>query len=1207
MGIREELADKANAGNLEFISSKFEVVKNLFENSQPQTRNVAAETCSLWAQRFNRCLPSNASGLRDLPPIGDIDALISTVTDRWSTGDPSYKAALKKFVTNVFVARQKLDPSLSIQKLVDHVVSYAKDDQRICYGVLDSIARSSSENCAKLMQCLPADFLERSFKALVSDEGSNSHLIGRCLVGMLGHESPQKWYDLTEPFIASSEFYQPTMTYFIQPVLQQHRSASQAFEEYYTLCDSLRSRDPTVEIGVLKAAKNAKLEVGPLVQQSKVIKHALVLDDKRLRYDALQLLCCATRKLTTPVSPEVVDSIISAGPALLAEGDPKSRSDVISALRNLLIRLQTSKSSHSKLVEYIAEWCSLSLVPGAPYRCLAMATRLLALFKDYELLNFNDYPQLVHNLLNGILSDFADIRGACVALLEGVEIPALQSQLASVKALGFSLLESSRGGDAGARILEFLHSRFPEERIDQQVVEDLEAKLALADKDIHKASLEFSIHGYFIALRLFAVGKKAVELVEIAWEVCSPPLMALAPEGMDENTLNFSWKACKECALLIESCNRKLLSEMGPKRLLDSMALMLSDMTHWGAFSSIPPAFIAVAKCDPDYALHLVWQQINELESRQKSRSVTRRSAGLPMLITSSLTAKFDKSVVNALFRLATLPFAEGEAEELEMPQVHGMNCLRAVLTDAELTKPSIEFVESAVQLALQQFRSPSWSLRNCAAMLFSSLFKRLFGVRGFPIAASVFFQRYRSLKGIVLTQLLLAREDAENNMANDAVFPALSILAKLQTISATDDTLSVFWEPIITLLSSPSWKIREMAARVVGAMTHADSALDCVCAFVNNLSGRANEMHGYALAVNQLLEKANNINSTNDDTTKVLISKIEAILKHSQCMEVNVELVIAYKLLGGKSRVVAFEDLPKLPHLNPSIATFEAEQIDLSPPVQDISRYAHHWTPVLRKLPPSSWTEELATKVASDESQLPDIQALALQVLQSKSSDSHISTLAQKFIGEKYALEVRREALVLLAKQANASTYLANLSEFSADEAPVESRRSAAQSILTFFHSPANGAPTDELLYILYKLLSDEEEDIRDSSASALCYFAGLESVDAPAICENAILSKISSEYLTSKLVFNLVEDAKLAMQDANSSELFVIEEESLFRDELRSIRMQGEFCASPSEAQQKSVEEAATILGAADETPFKNASKEICRVRARINVLRK
>lgn len=90
--------------------------------------------------------------------------------------------------------------------------------------------------------------------------------------------------------------------------------------------------------------------------------------------------------------------------------------------------------------------------------------------------------------------------------------------------------------------------------------------------------------------------------------------------------------------------------------------------------------------------------------------STTRRSAGIPALMTSILSANSDKpafrDVMAELISLARRPVELSEKDETNLPQVHGMNCLKEIFKSSTLGKKSEGHIADCLQLAADSLNS---------------------------------------------------------------------------------------------------------------------------------------------------------------------------------------------------------------------------------------------------------------------------------------------------------------------------------------------------------------------------------------------------------------------------------------------------------------------------------------------------------------------
>lgn len=1202
MSLLENLRKRKLSPDFQWQILQFGEVFQLF--IEFKNRSECAEVLSLWMSRFRNLQLTDAQ-IVELDRMNfskKLSELAVLITDRWVSGDPSYQLLVKKSLQNIWIIYTELvgfDDAFTA--FVTHAASYANSDVRIAYGVLESVARINKSFSTKTLEGLPEGFTASSFQAM-SDAYSRSGVIGRCLAAILGPMGPKVWFQHTQKLISDPSTYQTVMTYFVEPVLKQSRESQLGFGEFYELCKPLQS--PSVEIGILKAGKNAKIDVSDQIRSSTMISQSLSSLSRNLRFDALRLLCNITHKLSEPVPSEVFDLIITNADSLFAEGEPKSRMDVYSSLRNLLIRVKVSKSHDvaAPFVEFVANWCATSLCPGMPYRCLAMAVKLLSLFVEMEIpILSQEHPwhrKLMISLFNCVLSDFNDIREMSVSFLsQSPELPFIDGILEDLENEALKLMTSSRNGEAGARLWQFLYSRYPDTKLPNRIVVELESILTMAMGNIEKAVSQTRMHGLIASLRLTPPEDKTrvVTLVRTVCEVCTPSLTEIAPEGISGELINFCWKAIKESSLLLEAyTNADMLNGIDEISLLHQLSQMLMKINHWGAFTSVAPPFVAIAKRNPEAASEIVWKTIQDLFSGSDSRSVTRRSAGLPLLVTSCLEARFDEKLVDSLFELANIPFSAStnEAEELEMSQVHGMNCIRAVVTTAGLSKKSTTYLGRAFEQCLKIFDSPSWSLRNCAAMLFSSLFKRFFGVRGIPISGSVFFQKFKNMRGLLQDNLANATRDSDLH----AVFPAVVVLGQLRPVSPTDGTLDEFWPVLVELLGSKAWKIRELAAHAVCSITHPAAVVDVVTEFCMSMSpSYQNEMHGLGLAVLELLSEE-----------KVELPKCQAILKRiilaNKCMETNTILYKCYARMGGNKRLVSFNDLPQYPHLNRSLATFEAEQVIATGKI-DTSQtdLLHGWDPVLEVMPSSEWTYDLAKLILDHQTdKIPEVQVACLQSLEKAERIpwDEINAIIQS---SKKPPSVTMAISILLAYHVSPEAYpnwSKAISEFSRDDAPVEQRRCALTSLQAYL---SGHDQNDLVLSSLLRLVTDEEEDIRESASGLVSRLFGLQPT-APGATAKIIIENMDGAHIAENLLNDIFEYAESARETYESSDdaMFIVEKDSSFQDIYRLTALQLEHCRPTAEQKLRAKETGKLLSGLDFETPLRaNADLDLLTVK--------
>lgn len=120
----------------------------------------------------------------------------------------------------------------------------------------------------------------------------------------------------------------------------------------------------------------------------------------------------------------------------------------------------------------------------------------------------------------------------------------------------------------------------------------------------------------------------------------------------------------------------------------------LGEIRHRGAFSTVSLTFAACCtacaqSCNPGLLQeHKEWYKQALACMAQNASTLTRRSAGFPAMITGILApypeGEFFNDVVLNLQAIADSPVIhDPDYEDAPLPQVHALNCLKDVFTDA--------------------------------------------------------------------------------------------------------------------------------------------------------------------------------------------------------------------------------------------------------------------------------------------------------------------------------------------------------------------------------------------------------------------------------------------------------------------------------------------------------------------------------------------
>ncbi|XP_052768692.1 thyroid adenoma-associated protein homolog isoform X2 [Mya arenaria] len=376
---------------------------------------------------------------------------------------------------------------------------------------------------------------------------------------------------------------------------------------------------------------------------------------------------------------------------------------------------------------------------------------------------------------------------------------------------------------------------------------------------------------------------------------------------------SWCWNNIKESCVSLGEVTQKLVNcsaELPPSTVEDIRATFLSVLTkcrHKGVIEGCRSAFIrfcsALFSCTDESLCKIPAQTLQEvlssLKRKEISSSVTRRSAGLPIIIQAILVSE-KRSKKTALLIEAQQGLSEvchlpltSDLGLTDLPQVHGLNILNTLFTDASLSSTLIAHSSHVTILVIQLFGSPSWSIRNAATILFSTMVTRIFGQkksRDNKLCNSLTFQElcsyYPELPPFLLSVLLEAshRDVRDICQLHPGLFPVLTLLACLNPTKTTDPALIgrlIEYRNLIKLFTrSPVYQLRHLVASSLVAMVPRQEMMSSVMSCLNDdityLADDvdANSLHGNLLFVHRALEHVDNPSSLRS-VWGVLVDKV--------------------------------------------------------------------------------------------------------------------------------------------------------------------------------------------------------------------------------------------------------------------------------------------------------------------------------------------
>nr|XP_029493834.1 thyroid adenoma-associated protein homolog isoform X1 [Oncorhynchus nerka] len=364
--------------------------------------------------------------------------------------------------------------------------------------------------------------------------------------------------------------------------------------------------------------------------------------------------------------------------------------------------------------------------------------------------------------------------------------------------------------------------------------------------------------------------------------------------------LTCCWVSLKEIGIFLGSLVERILAQAKQtepfltledlKRASKVFKNILLKCRHWGAVEGCCVGFTRFCACllsssDPelrDIPAHMLKQGLEVLQSR--CTSVTRRAAGLPMLILCVVSAEEASKArpllahsIHTLLDTARSPLPQDWDQTLDLPQVCAVHTLQALVRGSGLGVAVLQFAPAVAILSLTLLSSPCWAMRNAALQLYSSLCSRLLGQRSggeegstqHGMSPPAFFTHYPALQPFLLGELRGAAEDLQGPSGearlrlHPSLYPVLTLLAKLQrgVQDQTGSTLSDFLIPLLQLAASPVYSVRVMTSKALVAMTPPCQYVSTLLRLTGELPEPQdpschNRLHGQLLQIRAILDR---------------------------------------------------------------------------------------------------------------------------------------------------------------------------------------------------------------------------------------------------------------------------------------------------------------------------------------------------------------
>uniref|UniRef100_A0A667ZTH9 Si:ch211-225b11.4 n=1 Tax=Myripristis murdjan TaxID=586833 RepID=A0A667ZTH9_9TELE len=366
--------------------------------------------------------------------------------------------------------------------------------------------------------------------------------------------------------------------------------------------------------------------------------------------------------------------------------------------------------------------------------------------------------------------------------------------------------------------------------------------------------------------------------------------------------LTCCWVSLKEIGIFLGSLVEKILAESKStesmlttedlRRVSKVFKDILLKCRHWGAVEGCCVGFTKfcaslLRSSDPelrDIPAQMLKQGLQVVQS-PRCTSVTRRAAGLPMLILCVVSAEEASKArpllahsMHTLLETARSPLPQSWDQTLDLPQVCAVHTLQALVRGSGLGVAILQFAPAVAILSLTLLSSPCWAMRNAALQLYSSLCSRMLGQRpvgeeGRPtqhgMSPPAFFFHYAALQPFLLEELRGAAQHLQGHSGEarlrlqPSLYPVLTLLAKLQPgIPDLTKSLSDFLAPLIQLAASPIYSVRVMASKALVAMAPPSEYMNILIRLTAELPDTPrpcchNRLHGQLLQIKAVLDRA--------------------------------------------------------------------------------------------------------------------------------------------------------------------------------------------------------------------------------------------------------------------------------------------------------------------------------------------------------------
>ncbi|KAL8696436.1 MAG: hypothetical protein Q9201_007659 [Fulgogasparrea decipioides] len=561
----------------------------------------------------------------------------------------------------------------------------------------------------------------------------------------------------------------------------------------------------------------------------------------------------------------------------------------------------------------------------------------------------------------------------------------------------------------------------------------------------------------------------------------------------------------------------------------------LAELRHRGAFSTVSQTFAACcfqcahSKHRETRALPKKWYQKTILCIQQRSSALTRRSAGLPAMITGILSAKlgdeFFCTVVQGLQAIAGAEIkVDNKDDHLRLPQVHAFNCLKDIFTDGRFGSSVQHHIPTSLELAVDALESDRWAIRNCGLMLIKALITRLHD--GTDIASSkassshrrlstLVYDKYKNLPDLIL-RLLIPKDLTDIDEAQSEatftgtfvlraqrVFPALEVI---EQSGVPKHHQAEIRQAVWKHLEGAVWPIRDKAAKALSYLPASDSIRIEMEYCLQKTWSTQNALHGRLLYLRYLYTRLRrDADEISEDILCKVLEYFEAMIMSNLCPITRASYIalvadILEAIQEADSSSVHFSNVDK-------------DILDTVKCPQTLSRIcaSDHWQGLIEyvgqecSVKPQYALEDAAKhrcKSLVERLNISNAINASTPVIHRPNSMDHVRAVPHNPEQSDQILRDTGKLLGIKAAQAHRSpmvdeelAYWIRALKLAQDElADVNTRQAAVDSLAGFLEivkDTAYGTQRSpemlQLYLILYDSLLDDDEVVRDSGAAAV------------------------------------------------------------------------------------------------------------------------